>query len=723
MSTVEQKFHDEIELERMWITAKQGEYVVFTMLPACMLLLFGLWNTMDHAKLLWWFALLTVVNIFRWVVLRYFHKHKDVLQTNIRQFKLLMLSGSTLLGLCWMIGIMWFLVPSQPINIMLITVTLFIQMAGATTTWYCYWPAVVSITLPPSAWLIASILLQGDKIYIAIGLILSLLTILVVTTSRKLSAMLNHALYLNFENAALRKESEDKSVLLETVLENMDQGICMSDQDNRLRMWNEQFVKLLGDSGSLVSYNADLSILLTEAGASARFGSIVTSDVLQKKPDANEASNDASKVHSKYQLHNGQFYEVRKSELNQGGCVLTYTDITEQVSREKALEKARKAAEQANVAKTRFLAAASHDLRQPIHALGLFFAELSERVYNKETALVIGQIEDSISSINSMLNALLDISKLDAGVVKPNLEAFNLNDLFIRLKTDFQPIAMENNNDLRIRESIATVKTDPVMLERMLRNLIGNAIRYTENGRILVGIRQHKQHIEIQVIDNGIGIPKDQLDDIFIEFHQLQNPARDRRRGLGLGLAIVKRLANLLNHGIKVVSHFGRGSCFSIKLPLVEHSIINEVIKPTETTNRFNFSLIGRQILVLDDDVSVLEGMQGLLSFWGCQVICAGSPSEAVDKVAGGIQKPEVLIIDYRLTDNVSGIDVAINLQKRFGYPIPVLIITGDTGPDRLQEADASGFPLLHKPVQPAKLRSTLQYLLSKHNTTATNSS
>jgi CheY-like chemotaxis protein len=383
------------------------------------------------------------------------------------------------------------------------------------------------------------------------------------------------------------------------------------------------------------------------------------------------------------------------------------------IKREQALETARKEAEQANAAKTRFLAAASHDLRQPIHALGLFFAELSERVYSPETALVIAQIDDSIDVINSMLNALLDVSKLDAGVVKPAIQPYRLTELFVRLNAEFQPIALENQNELRILPTLSTVNTDPAMLERMLRNLIGNALRYTENGRILVAARPRGQNLEIQVLDNGLGIPQDQLEEIFIEFHQLQNPARDRRQGLGLGLAIVKRLAKLLHHKIKVTSHLGRGSCFSITLPLAQ--ITNsEFRQQDERIYLPNYALTGRQVLVLDDDIAVLEAMQGLLSRWGCQVITANSPAEAVEKIDATVQPLELLIIDYRLPENVSGIEVARNLQNRLDYSVAVLIITGDTEPERLREADASGYPLLHKPVQPAKLRSTLQYLISK---------
>ena len=693
MNTLDQKFHDEIEVERLWITTKQGEYMVFSMLPVCMLLVFGLWDTASHSLLLLWFSLLTAINIFRWRVLRYYHFRKEALIADIQKFKRLLLFGSALTGLCWVMGIVWFLVPSEPINVLIISIILIIQIVGAMLSWFCYLPAVIAISLPPTLPLIGLLFLQGDKIYIAISFIFSVMTFLIVIITIKLAGMLNHALRLNFENGALRQESEEKSILLETALENMGQGICMTDKDDRLRMWNRQFIDLLGSAGAKVSNNANLSAILNEADPQ-----------LQVHADGK----------TKYRLPDGQVYVIRQATLDQGGRLLTYTDVSDLFKREQALEKARKEADQANAAKTRFLASASHDLRQPIHALGLFFAELSDRVHSPETALVIGQIEDSISAINSMLNALLDVSKLDAGIVKPNIEPFALAELFARLQAEFQPIALENRNELRIRPALAIVNTDPAMLERMLRNLIGNALRHTENGRILVAARLRGQQVRIQILDNGPGIPEDQLDEIFIEFHQLHNPARDRRQGLGLGLAIVKRLANLLHHEIKVVSRLGRGSCFSITLPLAPATAECKSRKFIERADRPSYSLTGRQVLVLDDDIAVLEGMQGLLSRWGCQVITAGSPAEAEDKLAANAQKLELLIIDYRLPDNVSGIDVARRIQNRLGYPVAVLIITGDTGPERLREADVSGFPLLHKPVQPAKLRSTLQYLMSK---------
>lgn len=693
MSTMEEKYQHEIDVERLWVTTEQGEYLFFSMLPIASLLVFGLWDSVNPTVLLSWFALLTTINFFRWRVLRYYHLHKSLLVTNTPKFKRLMLLGSVLSSTCWVMSMVWFLAPSDPINVLLISIALIIQTVGAMLTWFCYVPAVIVVSFPAALTLVSLLFLQGGNAYLATALMLLLLTIFGVTSSRKLAGMLNYALRLNFENAALRQESEEKSLLLETTLENMAQGICMSDQDDRLRMWNEHFIHLLGSAGAEVVANAELSDLLKRADPPIQIRS--------------ESSSD-------YRLQNGQVFEIRQTPLVQGGRVVTFTDISDRIKREKALQKARKEAEQANAAKTRFLAAASHDLRQPIHALGLFFAELSDRVYSPETALVIGQVEDSIASINSMLNALLDVSKLDAGVVKPSIESFALTTLFERLQGEFQAIAAENHNELRIRSTFATVHTDPSMLERMLRNLIGNALRYTQHGKILVAARPYGRNLIIQVWDTGSGIPHDQLDDIFIEFHQLQNPARDRRQGLGLGLAIVKRLAQLLNHGLKVTSNLGRGSCFSITLPLalVAPKSLSGVL--TEQSIQLNDSLMGRQVLVLEDDSAVLEGMQGLLTRWGCRVMTAGSYEEAQRKLNESKQKLELLIVDYRLPGSISGIEIARQLQKRLSNPLAVIIITGDTEPERLREADASGYPLLYKPVQPAKLRSTLHYLLSK---------
>jgi signal transduction histidine kinase len=369
--------------------------------------------------------------------------------------------------------------------------------------------------------------------------------------------------------------------------------------------------------------------------------------------------------------------------------------------------------EQANVAKSRFLAAASHDLRQPLHALGLLLATLSERVHDDHTAPLMKQIDSAVDAVDAMLNSMLDISKLDAGVVQPKIAPVALGALLQRLDVEYQPIARLTGNELRVRATKTVGVSDTAMLQRILGNLISNALRYTLNGRVLVAARRHGDSIRIDVYDTGPGIPVESLEDIFLEFHQLGNPERDRRRGLGLGLAIVKRLSGLLGHPITIRSVVGRGSRFSVTLPagVEARSVVEAGTAPAAGDGE----LRGRRVLVLDDEVTVLDAMRPLLESWGCEVTTTATPEEAEAHLSSAAVLPELLIVDYRLRRNASGIETIQRLREIAGAPIPALVVTGDTGPDRLREAEASGYPLLHKPVMPERLRETMERLVASH--------
>lgn len=693
MNVLGERFQKEIEIERLWTATNIGKSAFLNMLPFSLLIVFGLWEKSSHAQLVIWFVLFNALNIAKWIILRYYRKHKQILADDVNRFKRIIFVLGLLTGLTWVACAILFMNPSDPTNVLIICIPCIVQAVGGMSTWFAYPPTVFAISTTSSIGIMAIFLIQGSLEYFITVLFIATLPVLSYLYTKNLYQIVNNSLRLNFENIELRRESEEKSMLLETALENMGQGISMTDESDRLRMWNKQFIQLLDNAGSMVASDTKLNFILNAAD-----------------PPIQIAGKDTYE----YQPTEEQVYEIRQTQLPNGGRVLTYTDITNLIKREQALEKARKEAEQANAAKTRFLAAASHDLRQPIHALGLFFAELSERVQNIENERIIHQVEDSIEAINSMLNALLDVSKLDAGIVKPEVTQFSLVAVLTRLNTEFQPVALESHNRLKFRVKEVSVISDPAMLERMLRNLIGNALRHTQNGRILIGMRRRKNNIEIQVVDTGPGIPDDQLDEIFVEFHQLHNPARDRRQGLGLGLAIVKRLAHLLQHEVKVTSKLGHGSCFSIIVPLAPTTSASSAKSVNESILISNYTLTGYRLLVLDDDSSVRESMEGLLNHWGFQVISAGSQNEAEEKLSALEDRIALMLVDYRLADNISGIDVARHLRGWLNYPVGVLIITGDTGPERLREAEASGFPLLHKPVQPARLRSTLQFLIRK---------
>lgn len=372
--------------------------------------------------------------------------------------------------------------------------------------------------------------------------------------------------------------------------------------------------------------------------------------------------------------------------------------------------KAKEQAEQANIAKTRFLAAASHDLRQPLQALSMFVAVLSSRHHNPEDALLIKRIDDSVGAVETLLNGLLDVSKLEAGLVVPALSSFAIAPLLSRLAAEFQPLAAEEGLGFHLVSSQALVRSDPALLERILRNLLNNAVRYTKHGRILLGCRRRRETLVIEVWDTGIGIPQNQLKLIFREFHQLGNSARDRRQGLGLGLAIVDRLAQLLDHRIDVASEPQKGSVFSVEVPLAK--VV--AIAPQPRQMAFDGGLGDATILVIEDEPDVLESTCLLLESWGFKVLPAKDCDEALNRMSQWPRRPDLILADYRLQSGTTGAQAINRIRSRLKTSLPAIILTGDTAPERLRQAKASGHGLLHKPVQPVALHRMIDEALAE---------
>jgi len=378
---------------------------------------------------------------------------------------------------------------------------------------------------------------------------------------------------------------------------------------------------------------------------------------------------------------------------------------------EKKVDDRTRQLELANRAKSRFLAAASHDLRQPMHALGLFVEQLSDMIKYPNARKIVDQVHASVEAMEQLLNALLDISKLDAGVLTPQIEDFSLATLLQRMENNFAAEARAKGLRLRVRPCDLAVRSDPLLLERIVMNLVSNAVRYTERGGIVVGCRRRGKRVRIEVWDSGIGIAEDKQREIFQEFIQLGNSERDRSRGLGLGLAIVERLAQLLNHRIDLASTPGRGSRFSIELPI---SDVQQTLPEQRALSPMTNSLNGLFVVVVDDEALVRAGMEGVLHGWGCHVVNAGSGDEALVLLGEHERTPDVVISDYRLRENETGIEVINRIRTHYASAIPAALISGDTAPERLREAKDSGYPLLHKPVSPAKLRALLIYLISE---------
>lgn len=365
----------------------------------------------------------------------------------------------------------------------------------------------------------------------------------------------------------------------------------------------------------------------------------------------------------------------------------------------------------ADRAKTRFLAAASHDLRQPVHALGLFnstLAALASRgnVNATDASNIAGKIKNVVANLSYLLNALLDVSRLDAQIVTPNREIISINDLFDNLRNEFAGLAESKGLDWRMVRCSYHTDSDPMMLRQILANLIANAIRYTESGRVVFGCRRRGDSVEIQVFDTGLGIPVSQQVTVFEEFVQLHNPERDRDKGLGLGLSIVKRTAELLGHPVLLVSQPGKGSMFSIMVPLVTDQ------RQSEKTIQ-NIPQTGGNIFIVDDESTVLDALSGLVDVWGYRAYAGRNADETfaawqTDETAAH-SPADLIIVDYRLEGGMIGTEAASRLFQHLGRKLPVIILTGDTSPERLREASASGYMLLHKPIDPSELLQAIQ--------------
>lgn len=369
-------------------------------------------------------------------------------------------------------------------------------------------------------------------------------------------------------------------------------------------------------------------------------------------------------------------------------------------------------AEKANFDKTRFLAAASHDLRQPMHALGLFVGELNNRISTPEQRKIVEKVEESVEAMSGLLDSLLDISKLDAGVVVPQVQNIKIGSLLRRLAQDYATLAGKKSITLRVRTADGIVRSDPVLLERILINLLSNAIRYTpHNGKVMLACRKRGDNMRIEVRDNGPGIPLSEQQNVFREFVQLANVARDRSKGLGLGLAIVDRLIKLMNLPIYLSSSPNLGSTFAIEIPCVPDlenlpNLQATGVAATPAQSEFH----GLKVLVVDDDPLVLNGTGGLLTSWGCQVSQAASL--AAVKQHYSLNQFQLVVCDYRLPDG-TGLQLAECLNTHSPNKPVFILISGDTSPDVLQNVLARGHHLLHKPVRPARLRSMMSFLLT----------
>jgi signal transduction histidine kinase len=370
---------------------------------------------------------------------------------------------------------------------------------------------------------------------------------------------------------------------------------------------------------------------------------------------------------------------------------------------------ARDRAEEASRAKSRFLAAASHDLRQPLHAIALYSGALSLRATEPAIAEIAERIDTTVTSLSALFDSMLDISRLDAGAIRPELQRIDLKRFVQRIGADYAALTQEKGLEFRVVGADALVETDPLLLERIVRNLLDNAVKYTRTGRIDLSMQASGATARIAVTDAGPGIAAAERERIFEEFYQIGNPERDRMQGLGLGLAIVRRLVHLLGLRVELQSEPGCGSTFAVTLPCIASA--PPEAHPSRSTAASPQALGGVHVLVLDDEPSVRMGMRALLESWGCHVAACAGHAEADRLLDEYGLEVDLIVADFRLRQHENGIDTVRRLRERLG-PVPALLVSGDTAPERLREAQASGIPLLHKPVSSEKLRQEMTALL-----------
>jgi signal transduction histidine kinase len=382
-----------------------------------------------------------------------------------------------------------------------------------------------------------------------------------------------------------------------------------------------------------------------------------------------------------------------------------------------AADVARRQAEVANRAKTQFFTAASHDLRQPLHAMGLFAEALRQKSHNEEVSQLVNSINSSVDALEGLFSELLDITRIDTGGVEVKPAHFAVADIMRKLRLHFEPNAFEKGLALRFRGMHHLVYADPLLVERILRNLVSNAIRYTEDGTVLVSARRKGQEVLLQVWDTGHGIPLDEQQHIFEEFYQLASnrPATtEQRKGLGLGLAIVKRLAGLMNAPLTLRSEPGRGTVFSLQVPRGERSAVQ--LPNTDRKGPLGITLEGRLIVVVEDEPAVRGGLEALLKGWGATLASFDSVAAANEWANSSNPEqtvPDLLIVDYRLENGQTGVQAIDLLRARFGAQLPAIMVTGSTMTGHEKESSEHNFHLLIKPVVPNKLRAMIAFKLS----------
>jgi Na+/proline symporter/signal transduction histidine kinase len=518
--------------------------------------------------------------------------------------------------------------------------------------------------------------------------------------------------------------------LLRAALEHLAQGVSVVDSDLRLVAWNRRYIDIFSYPPALVVVGRPIEELMRYNAARGLLPNANVEHAIRRRLDFMRAGS--AYTHERA-LPDGTVLEIRGNPMPGGGFVSTYSDVTlrkrsqraleeanellearvlartrELTTLNKALAEAKSDADRANFSKTRFLAAASHDLTQPITAARLFVTSLDSASLPAQTATLIHSAESALTTAEGLLAGLLDISRLDAGAEEMRLEHLEIRALLEPLVGEFRLLAREKGLQLRYAASSAVVYIDARLLRRILQNFLSNAVRYTRYGTVLIGSRRLASSLRIEVWDSGPGIPASRRHEIFEEFRRIEAPGTEASRGLGLGLAIAERTAKLLGCELSLRSWPGHGSVFAITVPLGERALTATAPATPRDADR----VFGAVVMCIENEVAVLTGIRALLSRWGCEVLTARDREAALESIHAGAA-PDLLLVDYHLGGDVTGVELAQELQSRLSRIVPCIIMTADQTQQSKRDAAAHGFQMLHKPLKPAALRAMLNRMLA----------
>jgi Na+/proline symporter/signal transduction histidine kinase len=586
------------------------------------------------------------------------------------------------------------------------------------------------VSLEPQAEADFALLQYGEYLLAsAIGAASSRLVLSLLLCKRTVSTKAALKL-LDDANAALHYNRE----ILQSALDHVRQGIAVFDKGLALVCWNRQFGELFDLPHGLTRVGIPLDEILRHIAGQGPDEAKNN----EKNCDQDIDEQVAARVRKYTSVaepflerfaERGLVIEVRADRMPDGGLVTTFTDITPSVKAAEALERAnatlerrvrertgeltrlnaeleraKAEADDANVSKTRFIAAASHDILQPLNAARLYVTSLIERQRAGEDGDLVQNIDASLEAVEEIFAALLDISRLDTGAMQPEMSDFRIDELLARLEVEFAPLAREKGLELKFMPCSLALHSDRRLLRRLLQNLVSNAIKYTPEGTVLVGCRRRGTKLRIEVYDTGIGIPHSKRGAVFKEFHRLDQGARVAR-GVGLGLSIVERIARVLDCEVTLKSASGRGSRFAVEVPRATAALAAPA--PQTARKAVTGQLAGTVVLCIDNEPAILDGMQMLLGGWGCRVLKAEDLAEALAAIEGSGLEPDGLLVDYHL-DGGNGVGTIAELRRRYGRDLPAILVTADRSLHVREEARAAGAHVLNKPVKPASLRALI---------------